>query len=660
MKKYQARRDPYRIVRARRRIILGLWLMAGLVVIARAAEVQVAERAEWRREALRQHQKSQNIPAPRGRILDRDLGELAVTHKRVEVGIAPNEIQDPEAAAAALAEAVEIPLAQARRMVSSDRAWVVVRGRYSTTRVASLRGIRGIHLDTQLERLYPRDELARGLLGRVADESGKGGVEQSMDTLLAGRPGLQIVARDNLGRPIPGQVVPVEPPAPGHDVVLTVDIDLQEIAQEILLAAVDSAGARGGDLVVTRPATGEVLALVSVANGSTSALSAINTPYEPGSTIKPITAAGLLRHDLVTLRDSVDTEEGRWTVQGRTVHDVVRGGGWKTLETIIQQSSNVGIAKFAQRFSDAQQYENLRDFGFGTPTGIPLPGEASGTLRRPELWSGQSKVSLSIGYELGVTPIQMAMAFGAIANGGDLMEPWLVREIRSSTGDLVFQGGPRRVRRVVPVEVTEALTPILVGVVEEGSGSRARMVSYRVAGKSGTARATGASGTYEKNMYYSSFAAFFPAEDPQLLFFVKLDRPKGAYYGGATAAPITRTTVEALLAAGQSPIDRQALLDDTRDRRPAPPLQPLVQFASIEGDLPVRGAADPPAQSEPSRVLIPQLTGAPLRTAVRRLHELGLRVELDGSGAVQRTVPGSGRWLQPGDTIRLIGKEHTR
>ena len=649
--------------RARRGFLLVFWLGLATVMIARSVEVQVLEREAWARDALRQQRMTRVVPAPRGRILDRNGGELAVSHWRARVAIAPNEVLDRDDVAAALVANLGLSPSTARRVSGPTRSWHVVPGRYSMTQVTALRGVRGVHVEGELRRLYPREGLARGLLGLVLDGVGREGVEQSMDTVLAGKSGREVVARDYRGREIPGQVVTLQPPVAGRDVVLTIDQDLQAIAEEMLANALESTGARGGDLIVTDPRTGEVLAMTSVVNGSGGALSAVNTTYEPGSTIKPFTTAALLRHGAASLGDSVDTGNGTWTVNGRRITDL-QSRGWMTLHEVIMESSNVGIAKFASRLSRGQQYTTLRDFGFGTPTGIPLPGEAAGVLRRPEMWSGQSAHSLAFGYELAVTPLQMAMAFGALANGGLLMEPRLIREVHDHAREPVRFGRPRAIRRVTPDWVTEALTPVLVDVVDNGTGTLARMSSFRVAGKSGTARATGSDGRYEEGAYNASFGAYFPADDPQLLFFVKLDRPDGQYYGGAIAAPVTLATLESLLSARQSPIDRAALARAQRGRQGPPPAEPLVRFAVAteqveadgEGEMRALSAAQQPSAARDREMIVPDLEGASLRVALRRLHKMGLRVRLDGGGTVAATVPEIGAAISAGDTIRVVGR----
>lgn len=650
-----------RVLRVRRRLLLVSWILVAAVLIARAVEVQIVERAAWAAEALAQHERSRAVPAARGRILDRNGSELAVSHVRARVGISPREVVDPEGVAAALEEHLGVRAATTRRVSSGTDSWNVVPGRYSMTQAEGLRRLKGVYIEDEPSRLYPRDGLARGLLGVVQDDVGRGGIEQSMDSVLAGQAGREIVVRDSRGREVPGQVVVVRPPTAGRDVVLTIDQDLQAIAEEMMATALDSTGAMGGDLVITDPRTGEILALTSVVDGSNAALSAVNMTYEPGSTIKPFTTAALLSHGIASLSDSVDTGDGSWWTNGRRISDV-GGGGWLTLYDVVRESSNVGIAKLGSLMSRGQHYTSLRDFGFGTPTGIPLPGEASGVLRRPEQWSLLSSQSLSYGYELSVTPLQMAMAFGALANGGTLMEPTLIREVRDHDGTPVRLGRPRPVRRAVSQWVTEELTSVLVDVVEEGTGTRARMSSFRLAGKSGTTRAM-ISGRYghKQGAYYASFGAAFPADNPQLLLFVRLDRPQGAYYGGQTAAPVVRATLETLLAARQAPIDREALALAARHAAPPPPAAPLVRFAAAIDDAPADvwpAASVPLPGNDETRMTVPVLENTSIRVALRRLHKLGLRVRLEGGGVVRATVPEAGAVIAAGDTIRVLTREH--
>lgn len=642
----------------RRRLLLGGWLLGALLVVGRAAVVQLLQGPRWKELAEAQHREAVPIPAPRGAILDRNGAPLAVSQEWIRVSVAPRELgKGAEATLSRLAAALSLPKGTAAALRDPSRKWVILPGRYPLEIQEKLRGLSGVYLERVIHRFYPHPQLAPGVLGAVVDGVGTGGVEGAFEAHLRGVPGKAIQARDRHSRPIPGQTVVVAPPVPGGDVVLTLDRDLQEIGREALLAAVEETKARGGDLIVVDPKTGEILALVCLLDGRDECLTAINAPYEPGSTLKPFTVAGLLSLNLATLADSVDGENGRWTVAGRTITDVHRMGRM-SLADALRESSNVGIAKMALRLSPSQQYQLLRDFGFGAPTGVEIPGEKAGTLRRPRSWSRQSPVSLAIGYEISVTPLQLTMAYAALANGGHLMEPRLIREIRAPGGEVLTRFSPREVRQVVSEAVAREVAQTLAQVVETGTGTRAQLATFRVAGKTGTSRVYKASGGYESGAYYASFVSFFPVEDPQLVVYVKLDRPRGTYYGGATAAPVTRATLEAVLAARRPPVDREALASLARIQPRSQPL-PGAQFASFNPPPPpppVRAPRTPPSDLPETGALVPDVSGLAPRLAARRLHALGFRVLLEGSGPVSGTNPPAGSPARPGDTVRILAK----
>lgn len=638
----------------RRRLLLAVWLMAAAAICARAGQIQIVQASEWHEMAEAQHRTDVIVAATRGSILDRDGTPLAVSRERVRVSIAPKELTDVEATRELLQRELGLTRTQVGRLTSLDRPWSVVPNLYAPGVRERLRSVPGVHLERVLQRYHPHGDLARSVLGVVLDGRGGGGVEQAFDRLLGGTPGREVVARDNVGREIPGERVTMVAPRAGGEVVLTLDMDLQEIAQQALEEAVSQTEARGGDVVITDPGTGDVLALVSLRDGRTTALSAVNTPYEPGSTLKPFTVAGLLEHGLASLDDTVDVGDGVWEIEGRTLHET-HVKGRISVRDALRESSNVGVAKAALALTPGVQYENLRDFGFGGLTGIALPGEAAGTLRRPDRWTAQSPASLAIGYEISVTPLQMTMAYGSLANGGVLMQPRLVRETRNADGAVIDRFGPRAVRRVVSEGVAKAVGAALVEVVEDGTGTSARLSSFKIAGKTGTAWLDTGRG-YEKGAYYASFVSFFPAEDPQLVVFVGVDRPQGAYYGGAVAAPVTRATMEAALAARATPLDRGALLRSARPKISAALDAPPARFAARSTDPP------PPARSEvPNRgagVTLPDVSGLPSRIAARRLHALGLHVTPVGVGDLGSTVPAAGTRVLAGDTVRLrIGAE---
>ena len=637
-----------------RRLILVVWLASAGTVVGRAAVLQVKNTSAWRELSAEQHQMFRPVPSVRGSILDRDGVLLAQSREVVEVALAPGELRRDEDGAAteavsALQSVLGLSASEARRRTESEDPWVVIPGRYPTTARAGLEDIRGVYLGRAYERFRPHGDLVGGMLGVMLDGVGAGGVEESYDDILTGRPGEEMTLRDARGVELPGRAVQVKPPVTGGDVALTIDVDLQEIAREELQEAIETTGSRGGDILVTDPASGDILAVVSIRDGDAAGLAAINTANEPGSTLKPFTIAAILANGVGTLADSVHIGNGSWTVAGRTLNDVHPNARTLSLADALRVSSNVGVAKVASRLSRRQQYEMLRDFGFGMPTGLPIPGETAGVLRKPEAWSGQSPASLAIGYEISASPLQLAMAYGALANGGRLMAPRLIREVRASDGSLIERFERREIRRVIDDRVAREISRVLVDVTESGTGTRARLTSFAVAGKSGTSRAYNAGGGYASGEYFATFVGFFPAEDPQLLAYVKLEAPKGVYYGGATAAPVIRATMEAILAAQQPPMDRRVLARAAR--RPAPQ-NPVIRFASAESPGPAAEPADW-VGGEGSGVVVPDVRGLSARVAVRRLHAAGLRVVWESSGPVFGTWPPAGTVLTQGDTVSI-------
>jgi cell division protein FtsI (penicillin-binding protein 3) len=636
-------------------LILAGWLAGAIAVSLRAGQIQLVQASAWRALAAGQHREAQALAAPRGTILDRQRMPLSVTRERSRINVAPGEVSDRDATLALLVDVLGVPQARATRLATTGRGWNAA-GLHSPAVGDDLGRVPGIHVERVFQRYYPHADLARGVLGMVRDDRGVGGIEGSFDEWLRGVPGLEVVARDHRGNPIPGERITVERPRAGGEVVLTLDMDLQGIAQEALIAAIDEQGARGGDILITNPRSGEILALFSMKDGHLGALSAVNTPFEPGSTLKSFTVAGLLSHGLASMDDTIDVGDGNWEINGRGLRDT-HTKGLMTVADALRESSNVGIAMAALPMPPGVQFENLRDFGFGTPTGIELPGEAAGTLRRPDRWSSQSAASLAIGYEISVTPLQMAMAYGALANGGLLMKPQLIRELRSADGTVVETFGPQVVRRVIDEGTATMVGRALVDVVDDGTGTLAQLGSFRVAGKSGTARFASGGG-YQPGDYSSSFVGYFPADEPQLVVFVKLDRPQnGDYYGGAVAAPVTRATMEAALAANSSLLDRGALAVASRGRLSPVPTAAVISaswqaFEPMRPPVPTVGVGDD-MEARDGSVTLPDVSGLPARVAIRQLHRLGLRVSQVGDGDVVVSAPPGGTRVLPGDTIRL-------
>ena len=643
---------------SRATLIGSAFVLAALAVVARAVDVQLVHGDQWRRRAAEQQTVRVELPARRGGLFDRHGVALALSQETFGVGLAPREISDPAHAAALIAKVVGVPRRDIGQLVASDRRWVEWPGPFGWTEVAVLKSVRGVYLLPRLQRLYPRPDLAPRLIGRAgADGRGASGLERALDSLLAGRPGSAVMLRDRSGRTYPSPSRPSADPAPGDDVYLTLDAELEDIAQRALSAAVDSVHAVGGDAVILQPATGEILALASVRR-TVAEGTGLGDTFEPGSTAKVFAAAALLRTGKARADDTVFAEHGHYVYRGRPIDDV-HGSGTLNLASVIRVSSNIGIVKLAARLTPAEQYEALRDFGFGTPTGVEVAGESPGRLRSLRSWSAESPASLAMGYELAVTPLQLAAAYASLANGGVLVEPTLVREVRDADGTVRYTARPRPVRRVVTAGVAAQLTHMLQGVVEEGTGRRAALGTYPVAGKTGTTRRA-IGGQYLPGHYWASFVGIFPALDPQLVLVVKIDDPQGEYFGGSVSAPVVRTILEAALATPGVTLDRGRLV-----RHWLPDSADTVR-AGAEG-VNGRGAAtvlvawppapQPPRAAPPGPRVVPDVAGLSLRAAARALHGRGFEVRVEGWGRAVGTYPPAGSSAPPGSAVTVRAGE---
>lgn len=637
--------------------------LAVLAVLGRAAQVQIVQRERWAGEAERQRTVRAVLPARRGALYDRNNVPLAVTQEFYHVGIAPNELEDIRTAFLLLVRNLGIPASALNREFQARKRWIYLHGPFNATQVQPLRDVKGIHLTGDFQRFYPSRELARPIIGGLdpGSSSDAAGLELSLDSILTGRPGEAVFLKDRAGRRYESPSRRVREPVAGNDVVLTLDAELQEIAEQGLDDALDEMKAEGGDIVFLDPATGELLALASrqTPPGVRPRASTFTDPFEPGSTAKLFTAAALLTRNRVDSADAVFAENGYWEMpvnsSGRTrpIHDSHKSKGKLTLAQAIRVSSNIAMAKFALRLKPEEQFEMLRDFGFGTPTAAEFPSESRGRLARPDRWVPMyTRASMAMGYEIGVTPVQLAAAYAAIANDGMLLAPTLVKEVRDPSGALLYRHRPEPVRRVVSPEVAAKLRDFLREAVGEGgTGTRGQLANYSLLGKTGTSiRFEG--GRYVRDEHTASFAALFPADHPQLTVIVKIDNPKGSYYGGLTAAPVTRTMLQQALASRRVAIDRGRLAArDSSDEE-----EPKIDAAPAGKPAVVIAWPSRPDEPSTSPLPVPSVTGRTVREAALALHRRGFRVTLQGIGRVVHTDPEAGDSARPGTPVRVVAE----
>jgi cell division protein FtsI/penicillin-binding protein 2 len=648
-------------------------LVFAAALLAQAAKLQIIEGERWTEKARALHFDSDTVPAPRGPILDASGNVLVDSHELVHLDIAPRELRD-RPKVASLLRAARVAPGLIQRAVDPSVKWVSLPDLYVASDIAALAALTGIHAKTVMQRDFATTGGIRRIVGRVGpDGRPLDGIELAMDGVLRGDTTTERRAVDVQGRKIDSPEGWFSAPHPGASVTLTINETLQEICERALARATDSLQAEGGDIVVMNPVTGEILAMASRrSNPQAVANTAVSEPFEPGSTLKPFIAAALLERGRARTDEVIETFNGQTVIDGRLITDEHKAPQL-TLSQVIQYSSNIGIVRFSERLTPREKYETLRDFGLGTPTGVPLPAESDGTLREPFRWNRTSGSSIVMGYEVTVTPLQLVAAYSAIANGGELMEAHLVKEIRSAEGELIYRAKPRAIRRVVPESTARAVRQMLLQVVESGTARRADLATYLLGGKSGTARRTEKGKGYVVGNYTASFVGLFPVDKPQYVVLVKIDSPRHAYFGGEIAAPVTKVVLRAALAARNAALDRAQLATVERVRLPGSvdtlaqagevveaPQEAVEEAATPTEELrktrgPVKVelpfVAHPKAIDQTERA-VPDVSGLTLRDAVRALHQSGFRVRLipQRGGA---TLPAAGTPLAAGSIVKL-------
>jgi len=653
----------------RRALVLAALLACAFVgLIGRLTYLQVFRHAAYAAVVDRQNSKTVTIRATRGPILDRHGHTMADSSAVESLFAEPRRVGDAVALARWLAPILREPVADIQRRLESDRGFVWLRRRLPPPLAQAVRGqrIAGLGLAVESIRLYPNRELAAHVIGfEGAEGAGLEGIERAWNAHLAGVPGRALVERDALGRDVSATPLILKPPRPGGGVSLTIDRTIQYLAERELDLAYRRTSAKAAMAVVMDPRTGDVLALAlrPTFNPNSFAMAtpnewrnrAITDPFEPGSTFKVILAAAALEQRVVSPEDRIYGGNGTITVANTTIRDW-KPHGWMTFIEVLQNSSNVGAIKVGLALGRDRYARYISDFGFGSSTGVGLPGESRGLLRTPRRWSGLSLASLSIGQEISVTALQLVSAVGAVANGGRLLQPRLVRALLDPDGREIRTFEPHVVRQVIQPETARSLSRLLVRVVAEGTGHAAAIPGFEVAGKTGTAQKLDpATRRYSHAAGVLSFVGFAPADEPRFVMLVLLDEPKNERWGSEAAAPVFATIGgEILRYLGVPPRDTVPV--QLVDRSEASPLGASSRRLSDAGPAPARSAASGARDdhgtptAEPT---MPSLGGMTLRQALATLAPLRVQVEVQGQGLVVAQAPGEGALLEPNVVTRL-------
>ncbi len=638
-------------VRVRIRLVGLCFLAAFGFIAARAFHLQVLGQQDWERRAERQHQKVIPLIPQRGTIFDRNGEALAVSLEVDSIYVEPQKIDDPARTAKMLADALGLKVRSVRAKLHAEKGFLWLK-RQVTPRESELvraMDLAGVGFTKEHRRFYPNSELGAQVIGFTGlDPEGLEGLELKYDSQVLGQGGFLVMERDALGRGIGGGEETVQGGERGSDLHLTLDKNLQFIAEKELAAGVKSCRARSGTVVVLDPTSGEVLAMASQPDYNPNAFSryrpaqwrdrAICDTYEPGSTMKMFLLAAALDKGVVKPSSVIDCENGAYRVGGKTIHDHHPYGRLK-LPEILKVSSNIGAAKIGAALDRENFYRYLRDFGFGETSGIDLPGEQPGLLRKPSQWFDIDLAAISFGQGLTVTPLQVATAAAAIANGGYLMQPYVVDQVVNAYGDVVESHHPTVRQQVVSTAVAKEIKDMLELVTEEGgTGTLASVPGYRVAGKTGTAQKVDpVTGTYSSDKTEASFVGFVPADDPKLVILVVLDEPEGRTFGGLVAAPIfSRIAAQGLRYLKVPP--REPV-----NPGPLPSLDEMLAHQAEPADVP---AAQPEAMNGALPVM-PNCLGMSYRQVLQTMENVKLNIRLNGSGRVIDQHP------RPGEPIRF-------
>ncbi len=694
--------DMSKGIMARMYLVLLLLLVVPAAIVVQILRIQFMEgdnlRALWSQQAL----QSIPIQAQRGHIIDSEGRLLVANNISYQVAVDPfapgTTPEDIRNVISILGQNTLQNTAHYQRIYNQaprgSRYIVLARNVNRDVRDLLYQNrFRGLIIEEQYKRRYNYNELASHVLGYVNHQlTGMSGVESQYDRFLRGQDGIQQVRRDSRGRIKEFVGAPRKQPIQGHTIQTTLNAQVQAILEDELRLGVERARAKSGTAIVLNPQTGAIVAMANypsfnpnapgVLEGESRRNNAIADMIEPGSTFKLITAVAAIEQGAVTMDEIFETpDNGRRLIHGQWMrdHDPL---GTLTFQEVIQRSSNVATAEVAMRLERDVFFQYARNAGFGTTTGIDLPGEESGRLRRPYDWSLVSLPWMSIGYEVQATPLQIALSYAAMANGGKLMRPYVVERVLDEAGTIVHENNPFVTRHVFSPAALELLKPAFEGVVtSSGTAQFAAIDGLRIAGKTGTAQKF-IDGQY-RNRYRASFVGYFPVENPQYVTLVLLDEPRTSIYGGFMAGPIFRNVANRIL--GVDPAIKQYISKEDEPllalRTPRLQGMDINQASKIlnhqklpfmvkgNGDVILSQTPAPGSELEPGQPVelvlgtrengenrVPDVTGLSMRDAVVVLQNAGYTVTRNGSGTVSAQFPEGGAIMQAGRSVTIRGR----
>ncbi|MDD3965807.1 MAG: penicillin-binding transpeptidase domain-containing protein [Candidatus Marinimicrobia bacterium] len=671
-------RDSYPL---RTGIISMLVLLVFLLVISRLAAIQLFNSEELRGYADSQGLRSEVILPERGLILDRNRRILANNITEYTIGGRYIDLLEPENAFRSLAKAFDKTPDYYRNLFKKENSFYILETQVRPDIAETLqadKACHGLKYDKKMSRIYPYQDAAGQVLGFLWDDgSGQLGIEQYYDELLRGEKGYQVIQRDKRGNVISAYGSARNKAAvPGGDVQLTLDIEYQIILEEEIANAVKKTKALSGMGVIMDPRSGEILAMANypsfnpnLVRNSTPDIRrnrVIADQFEPGSVFKLIPVSAALEKNIFTPESRIYCEKGSWKVKDRTLHDT-KEHEWLSVGEILVLSSNIGAAKIAEKVGDASLYEIARKYGFGEASAVGLWGESAGTLKDPGSWSGVGFAQIAMGHGVTVTLLQMANAYSALATGGTLLKPYIVSATFNSRQKKISEASASPVRRVISEKTAAVVCGMLEEAVKSGTGTRAFIDGYHVAGKTGTAQKV-IDSKYSNSKYFSSFIGFFPASDPVMVCAVMIDEPAyGLHHGSTAAAPVIREVFSRIINTPNSSGIYKALPKNTaksetlasESRNANIPSLSLLSGDNNSGEknINIRQKTGDESNAVPMGnwdIVMPDVRGMQILNAEQKLRALGLQVERNASrGKVAEQYPPAGTGLNEMALCRL-------
>ena len=652
--------------RVRIKMVSVLFSLAFVAVLVQVFSLQVVQHEQLIKIAERQHQHSVPLTPARGGIYDRSGASLAVSLEMDSLYAEPRRIRNPAEIAVALAPLLGISRQELHRKLASDRVFVWVERQINPETANRIRQMRltGIGFAKESKRYYPNFEVASHVLGFTGlDPEGLEGLERRYDSLILGKGGYLMTERDALGRDVSVKSTVLTDAAPGKNLILTLDKNIQYTAEKALAKAVQSSGAKSGMVVVAEPHTGKILAMANYPTFNPNAYSRYQSfnlrnrsatdSFEPGSTFKIFLLAAALEEKAVSPQDGINCENGRYSFGGRIIRDDHAKGRISVAE-VLKYSSNIGSAKIGLKLGDDRLHHYLTSFGFGQKTGIDLPGESGGSLRPINRWYGSDLATISFGQGVSVSALQLVAATSAVANGGLLMKPYLVERITDNNGQEIQTIKPQVVRRVISSTTAATVTRILEGVVAAGgTGTNAAIEGIKVAGKTGTAQKVDPQGKgYSSSKRTASFVGFVPSDKPLMTILVVIDEPRTSPYGGVVAAPVFREVAANTLCYMKA--------TSGNNQGSAEVCAPIKKAAPVEGMetgvlVPVKNTGIT-IDTEETRTaaatrIMPDFSGMSMRRVLQIMEKQQLNIQVRGTGRVIEQHPQPGAEIQGTDGV---------